>query len=278
MTTTIKTALRFASQQLNDVTESPALEAEILMIYVLKVERSFLYAHSEDTLDPCLYLQFNQLVLKRCEGLPIAYIIHQQEFWSLSLYVDSSTLIPRPETELLVEKALERLNCSQANILELGTGSGAISIALAHERPNWLITAVDISEPTLEIAKKNATTHHLKQITFIQSDWYSALSSITFDMIISNPPYIETADPHLQHGDLRFEPPQALSSGADGLHAIKHIIMHAHQYLTQNGFLLLEHGYQQKVPVAELMRKYQFKKIECFQDLQGHPRATIGYR
>lgn len=275
--TTIKSAVQLAGTKISHVTDMPLLEAEILLTYLLNVPRSFLYAHAEDQLEVSIEQRFNQLIIHRAQGTPIAYLTNQKEFWSLILRVNESTLIPRPETELLVEKALELTTNPTASVLELGTGSGAIAIALAHERPHWHITAIDISQDALAIAQHNAQNYQLNQITFLHSDWFNALPPFQYDIIISNPPYIETSDIHLQQGDVRFEPQLALSSGIDGLTAIRHIIQKAPFFLKSNGFLLMEHGYQQDKAIAHLLKTHHFHQIECFKDLQGHPRVSVGY-
>lgn len=275
--TSIKTALIEAHALLSTQSDSARLDAEILLGHLLKVTRTFLYTHATDALDPDMLKAYQKLVLKRIAGEPIAYITGVKEFWSIPLSVNNSTLIPRPETELLVESVLTLLPQEEASILDLGTGSGAIAIALAVTKPLWKITAVDLNPSTLKVAKNNALTLGLNNITFIQSDWFTAIPEQQFDAILSNPPYIEENDPHLCEGDVRFEPLLALTSGADGLNALTTIIQHGPRYLKQNGIMLLEHGYNQAHVVKQLLKQAHFDKVQCFYDLQHHPRVSIGY-
>jgi len=249
-----------------------------LLLYIIKKNRAFLYAHSEHVLQAKLYQTFEALILKRLEGIPIAYLTNTREFWSLPLYVTSDTLIPRPETELLIELALsylgKRPTCS---VLELGTGTGAISLALATEKPQWNILAVDLSKPALLVAQKNAKQHHAQNITFMESNWFQSIPQQTFDLIISNPPYLAEQDPHQHKGDLRFEPKQALVSGADGLDDLKHIIQESQRYLMPGGLLLLEHGYNQGQAVTDSLSHENYHKVKCLQDTAGLDRVSIGW-
>lgn len=275
--TTIKQALQDATRQLEHHEEA-RLEAEVLLCHTLGVSRAFLYAHSDDSLPPNTEEAFNQLIYRRKQGEPVAYLTGSKEFWSLPLRVNLSTLIPRSETELLVEKTLLLAPDKACDVLELGTGSGAISIALAHEKPHWHFQATDISGAALETAMLNAQSLSLTHIHFLQSDWFSALpSGCFFDVIVSNPPYIEEDDPHLFQGDLRFEPKNALASGSDGLDALRTIINEAGHFLKPGGLLALEHGYQQADTVKALLQAKEFRNIICHRDLQGHPRVTTAY-
>lgn len=271
--TTIKQALEKAALRLKPHEEA-RLDAEVLLCHALQASRAFLYAHSEDKLSPALDDAFGALIEARQAGQPIAYLTGVKEFWSLPLSVNPSTLIPRPETELLVETTLQLAPKETIDLLELGTGSGAISIALAHSRPHWRFTATDISDLALQTAQANAKELALTQIEFLNSDWFEDLPLKHVDMIVSNPPYIEENDPHLNQGDLRFEPQNALASGPDGLNALRSIICGATHFLKPQGFLLLEHGYQQAEAVKTLLEAQQFQKITCHLDLQGHPRVT----
>jgi release factor glutamine methyltransferase len=249
-----------------------SFEAEILLAQILKKDRAYLYTYPETRLSNAESLAFQQNITKRKQGLPIAYIMQEREFWSLTLHVSPDTLIPRHETELLVEIALAY---SQENlkVLELGTGSGAIAIALAHERPNWQITAIDNSIAALAIAKSNKAKYNLTNINFLHSDWFSEIPD-KYNIIISNPPYIAVCDPHLDQGDLRFEPQGALSSGPDGLDALRLIIAHSSDYLLRGGILILEHGYTQAALVAALFTQNNFSKIKHYHDLSNHLRAS----
>lgn len=274
----IKAALREASTRLAESSPTAQLDAELLLLHVIKKNRAFLYAHSEEVLEAKLYHAFEVVISKRIEGIPIAYLTNEREFWSLPLYVTSDTLIPRPETELLIELTLsllgERSTCS---VLELGTGTGAISLALATEKPHWNITAADISKAALLIAQKNAERHQAKNIIFMQSNWFKAIPEQAFDLIISNPPYLAEQDPHQHEGDLRFEPKQALVSGVDGLDDLTHIIHESHDYLAPGGLLLLEHGYHQGKAVTDNLSRTNYQDVQCWQDAAGLDRVSGGW-
>lgn len=268
-------------QSIHKLTDSPTarLDAELLLTMVLDRRRSYLYSHPEQVLSNEQYEHFSQLLKQRQHGKPIAYLTGKQAFWSLTLAVNHAVLIPRPETELLVEKALslfDRKACIR--VLELGTGSGAIALALAHERPHWQIMASDHAKSALAQAQHNATQLSIGNIRFIHSDWYQQLSKQVFDIIISNPPYLAENDPHLSRGDLRFEPISALASGEDGLTAIHQIIAQAPPFLAADGYLLLEHGYQQSDAVAQQLTAHHFHHIRHYKDLAGQPRMSIGQR
>ena len=250
------------------------LEAELLLAHVLQKPKSFLYAHPEYTPTPQEELHFNALIQKRLSGTPIAYLLGEKEFWSLPFYVNEHVLIPRPETELLVELAL-KTTTKEAVIADLGTGSGAIAIALKHERPQWTVIATDQSTEALNIAKRNAERNK-NPIEFYQGNWCEALPSIQLDLIISNPPYIDPQDPHLTQGDLRFEPKSALSAENHGMADIETIAQQAHSFLKPQGWLMLEHGYQQSELVQACLRKNEYQQIETKTDLAGLPRVTIG--
>jgi len=274
----IKSALRNARARLAESSPTPQLDTEILLLYIIKKNRTFLYAHSDQTLDDKQHQQFEALILKRSEGVPIAYLINEREFWSLPLYVTPDTLIPRPETELLIELVLSRYGArSTCSVLELGTGTGAISIALATEKPHWNILAADVSKPALLVAEKNAARHNAQNITFMHSNWFESIPKQAFDLIISNPPYLAEQDPHQHEGDLRFEPKQALVSGSDGLNDLSHIIRESRNYLTPGGLLLLEHGYNQGAAVTGALSDASYKNIQCWQDTAGLDRVSGGY-
>ena len=276
--TTIKHALQQATARLKTTSSTPRIDAETLLLHTLKNTRAFLYAHDTDVLNPGVLATFEALIANRSLGVPIAYLTQSKEFWSLPLRVTPATLIPRPETELLVECTLALLaEQQQATILELGTGSGAIAIALAASRPDWHITACDISNDALNIATHNASQCKLNNITWIHSNWFQSIPPQTFDAIISNPPYLADNDPHLSQEDLRFEPRLALTSGADGLTALSHIIQTAPRYLKSQGCILLEHGYQQTEQVFHLLKTAHFEKLQNWLDLQHHPRVSGGF-
>lgn len=250
------------------------LEEEVLLAHVLGVNRSYLYAHPERTLTETEQTQFAMLMNRHEKGEPIAYLTGHREFWSLDLMVTADTLIPRPETELLVETVLE-FNTGDL-IADLGTGSGAIALALAYERPDWTLYATDSSKNALAIAKKNAERLNIKNIYFYQGFWCAALPEIKLDLIVSNPPYIAEGDLHVEQAVLAYEPLSALISGEGGLQDIKHIIQEAAFYLKSGGYLLLEHGFEQAKIVQNIFLEVGYTNITTRRDLSGLPRVTIG--
>lgn len=274
----IKRALNLAIFQLEDYSSTPRTDAEVLLAYVLAKSRTYLYAHPETLLTKPQLQTFQQLVAKRSLGTPVAYITGTREFWSLPLKVNEETLIPRPETELIVELSLTLLKDKPgARILDLGTGSGAIAVALAKERADWQITACDCSEGALQTAEANATHLGLMNIYFYHSDWFSAIETPeTFHAVVSNPPYIAANDPHLSEGDVRFEPQLALIGGLNGLSALEHIIQHSIARLEPDGLLLIEHGFDQKLAVTSMLNDYGYQEVNCWQDLQGNDRVSSG--
>jgi release factor glutamine methyltransferase len=272
---TIKAAIIFATNLLTSPT--PRLDAEKLLAHALKKSRSYCFSHPEQTLTPLQEKIFEELVARRKQGEPVAYILGKQGFWNSDFLVTPATLIPRPETEMLVENTLALLPIEhEIRVADLGTGSGAIALSLAAECPNWRVTATDISEAALEVAKQNAENNALRNLEFQQGAWCLAILGKNFHAIVSNPPYIAENDPHLSHGDLRFEPHGALIAGPDGLDALREIISNAGDHLLNGGYLLLEHGYTQGKSVRELMALSGFKKIRTEHDLAGHERITIG--
>ncbi|MHB1946496.1 MAG: peptide chain release factor N(5)-glutamine methyltransferase [Gammaproteobacteria bacterium] len=275
MSPSIASVLAVANVQLSTVTDVPQLEAEILLGHVLKASRAYLHTWPEKILENSQYTLFLDLLNRRKLGEPIAYLIGHREFWSLDLRVAPCVLIPRPETELLVELVLKSIENEQAVIADLGTGSGAIALALAYERPNWTIHATDISLDALEIAKINAAEHQLANIVFHQGKWCDALPQIKFDAIVSNPPYITSTDPHLHQGDLRFEPKGALVSDGEGLQDIQQIILTAKNYLQPGGLLFLEHGFQQAENILSIFKKAGYTFAKTHQDLADLDRVTI---
>ncbi|MGL5742688.1 MAG: peptide chain release factor N(5)-glutamine methyltransferase [Legionella sp.] len=259
--------------------QKPNLEAEILLGHVLDKTRAYLFAHHEELLTQQQWETFQNLMTQRAQGVPIAYLIGEREFWSLNLKVNKHTLIPRHETERIVELALEYIPDESAlHILELGTGSGAIALALAKERPRWQIVACDISHEALDIAKENARRHQLNNVSFYHSNWFSNIPQRQYHAVIANPPYIAPHDPHLQEGDLCFEPQNALVSGQEGLADLQCIIEHAQKSLLPDGLLLLEHGYDQKLKVYAILNELRYKNVHCWQDIQGHDRVSGGWR
>ncbi|MDQ1363894.1 MAG: release factor glutamine methyltransferase [Pseudomonadota bacterium] len=274
----IQQLIQHATQLLTGISDTAKADVEILLAHTLRKSRTFLYTWPQHEIDDAAKKQFEQYLAQRITGKPVAYITGEREFWSLNLQVTTDTLIPRPETELLIEHALRLLPETEIKIADLGTGSGAIALALASERPMWHITATDQSAATLEIAHRNAQKPGLKNIRFVQGNWFEPLGNERFHAIISNPPYIPENDIHLSQGDVRFEPAIALSSGHDGLDAIRHIVQHAPDYLLAGGLLMIEHGYDQKQDVKEIFQHNKFIKIEQLHDLGGNPRVTLGYK
>ncbi len=275
----IKKALNQAITLLMPRSPSAQIDAEVLLAHTLKTTRTYLYTHPEKVLDNTQHAAYQQLIAKRCEGYPVAYLTGHREFWSLPLHLSEDTLIPRPETELLVELTLALLkDRSPAFILDLGTGSGAVALALAAERPDWQVLAVDSSQAAIDIAHHNASQLGLSNVRTLCSDWFSSLPHQRFDAIISNPPYIAADDPHLQQGDVRFEPRHALISGVDGMESLAHLIQHGYDHLLPGGLLLLEHGFQQKPQVTTLLCQRGYEHVRCWKDGQGHDRVSGGWR
>ncbi|MDO9064915.1 MAG: peptide chain release factor N(5)-glutamine methyltransferase [Sulfuricella sp.] len=253
------------------------LEAQILLCHAIQQPRSWLAAHDRDPIPPEQAAAFTALLQRRLQGEPIAYILGEREFYSLDFKVTPAVLIPRPETELLVDLALERLPAGiPCRVLDLGTGSGAVAVTLALHRPQTDVVAVDQSAAALEIARENAQRLGTGNLRLIQSGWYSALDGEKFDLIVSNPPYIAAADPHLTQGDVRFEPPSALASGADGLDDIRAIIRDAAAHLKPDGWLLFEHGYNQAAACRELLAQAGFEQVASAADLAGIERISYG--
>jgi release factor glutamine methyltransferase len=291
------------------------IEVQMLLQSVLKVPRSYLLAHPEQVLNATQHAAFDSLLRRRLQGEPVAHILGEREFFGLSFRVTPATLIPRPETELLVELALKRILSASApsparstpvgtpllrsdpsavpqtggggrqagrerafQVLDLGTGSGAIAIAIAHARPDTVVTAVDASKDALQVARENAQRLDIANVSFRQSDWFSALEGQCFDLIVSNPPYIAAGDAHLAQGDVRFEPLSALASGADGLDDIRSIVSQAGTYLEHGAWLLLEHGYDQAAQVCDIFHQNGFAEVFSAKDIAGIDRVSGGVK
>ncbi|MFT5506415.1 MAG: release factor glutamine methyltransferase [Gammaproteobacteria bacterium] len=277
MTENIESALRRATASFADCSDSAKLDAEILLAHVLRKSRSFLYTWPHQSLELHQLKDFNNLIEQRLQPTPIAYLIGSREFYSLQFEINHDVLVPRPETELLVDKALELCDLHHLNkVIDLGTGSGIIPICLKKQRPDLSITATDISSDCLNLAKRNAIKHQTK-INWVQSNWYESLDpDYQFDLIISNPPYIAADESWLQIGDLPAEPLLALSSGETGLESIKVIVRGACQFLTPAGHLIMEHGHEQSDAIVALMAESKFKEIYTLEDFNHLPRLTGG--
>jgi len=252
-------------------------EAELLLLHVLDKPRSWLFAHATDPVADADMAAFHALLARRVAGEPVAYLLGHRGFWTLDLGVSPATLIPRPETELLVELALARLPADTAlAVADLGTGSGAIALALASERPHAAVTATDLSAAALDVARGNAARNGLARVRFVQGAWFEPLQGERFDLIASNPPYIASNDPHLQQGDLRHEPATALASGIDGLDDIRHIVAAAGAHLLPGGWLLIEHGWDQGAAIRALFEQAGFAQVHTERDLEQRDRVTRG--
>ncbi|MEI6068548.1 MAG: peptide chain release factor N(5)-glutamine methyltransferase [Methylococcaceae bacterium] len=276
---TIKNLLAHATNTLSSYSDSPLLDAEVLLGFVLEKPRTYLRAWCDNSLTDQQLATFEALIKQRQQGTPIAYLTGTREFWSRNFTVTPDVLIPRPDTELLIELSLDLIPKDEAvKLIDLGTGSGIIAVTLAAERPNALITAVDASFAALTIAKQNAQLYQLSNITFYQSDWFSKVPNTQFDCVVSNPPYIDSADEHLRQGDVRFEPKTALIAEDQGLSDIQIIADKARSYLKPAGHLLIEHGYNQAIQVQAIFNALAYDKVQSYQDLSGQPRVTYGQK
>ncbi len=274
---TYKALLDDATQQLYTTSDTPRIDCEVLMQHLLNKDIAWLISYGDTTASPEHTKAFYDLVTKRQNGTPIAYITGSRDFWSLRLKVDENVLIPRPDTETLVEHALECMPTGKTiNVLDLGTGSGAIALSIAKERPLSNVIALDYQAGALEIAKQNSLLNNVTNVEFRLSDWFEALDrSEQFDLIASNPPYVEPGDHHLDQGDLRFEPISALTALEGGFADIRNIIETAPSYLKNNGYLIIEHGYNQADEVASIFHANDFVDVALFKDINDLPRCTL---
>ncbi|TDB03139.1 peptide chain release factor N(5)-glutamine methyltransferase [Halomonas marinisediminis] len=256
------------------------LDAEVLLCHVLGVERTWLYTWGDRRADVEAAARFRALVARREAGEPVAYLTGEREFWGLRLATDPSTLIPRPDTETLVESALSLAEEPEGKLLDLGTGSGAIALAFASERPAWRVLGLDIRPEAVALAQHNATRLALANVEFRESDWFAALKDeeckTRFSLIVSNPPYIAEDDPHLAMGDVRFEPRSALVADGDGLADLNHLVTMAREHLLPGGWLLLEHGWSQAAAVREALVAAGYREVASRRDLGGHERVSLG--
>ncbi len=275
--TTIQHRLDSATGFLTAVSTSPRLDAEVLLAFILEKNRSYLRAWNDKELDTLAFARFESLIKQRQQGIPIAYLTGSREFWSRDFIVSPDVLIPRPDTELLIELCLTQIPIESAfKILDLGTGSAAIAVTLAAERSNAKIIAVDSSAAALAIAQENARKHNCSNVEFILSDWFAAVPQIQFDLIVSNPPYIADDDEHLSQGDVRFEPKSALIASENGLRDIRTIASHAKLYLKPCGTLWFEHGYNQAQAVQTILTELNYADVQTYHDLAGQARVTTG--
>ncbi|HEV2321196.1 MAG TPA: peptide chain release factor N(5)-glutamine methyltransferase [Gammaproteobacteria bacterium] len=277
MSATLAALLDAAATELAAASPAPRLDAELLLAHALGKRRSYLRAYPEKHLDAPALQAFRRLLAARKGGEPIAYLTSKREFWSLPLKVTPATLIPRHETELLVELALQRIPQSAAwRLLDLGTGSGAVALALACERPHCRITATDLSMAALAVAADNTADLGFGNVELLTGDWFAPLGERRFHLIVSNPPYVREDDPHLRMGDVRFEPRSALTAGSDGLRDLSRIIASAPSYLEQGAWILLEHGHDQGAAVRALLSEHGFRDVATSRDMQGVERVSGG--
>jgi len=257
--------------------DSARRDTEILLSHCLGRPRAWLYTWPEKEVEAESARRFRQMLDGRRNGQPIAYLIGEREFWSLPLLVNAATLIPRPETETLVSWALDLELPGEARVLDLGTGSGAIALAVASARPDWQVTGIDASEAALQVARANGEHTGLQGVRFLRSDWYGAVRGLRFHALLGNPPYVDVGDPHLACGDVRFEPRTALVSADGGLADLRHLVRGAPAHLLDGGWLLLEHGFEQAPAVRDMLAAAGFGSVRTRRDLEGRERITGGY-
>lgn len=280
---TLDALLKQAAQRLQAAgSSSPRIDAEVLLCHVLGRDRTWLYTWGDKICPLWEQARFDALIAARVQGMPVAYLTGEREFWGLRLATSPDTLIPRPDTETLVELALSRAVLPSGHLLDLGTGTGAIALAFASEQPLWQVLGVDLRFEAVTLANHNARSLDITNARFLQSDWFAALESYDeagtlFDIIVSNPPYIAADDPHLAEGDVRFEPRSALVADASGMADLLHLVNTAQRYLAASGWLLLEHGFKQAAMVREALKNAGYQNVESVRDLGGHERVTLGH-
>jgi len=274
---TVSQIIREVSDELAEVSSSAQLDAELLFMHAFDWSRTQLFIKNQESVEADQLEVFHSLIQRRKQGEPIAYIIGEQEFWSLPLQVNKDTLIPRPETEHLVEEALKKIPLDVSwDIIDLGAGSGAIALAVASERKASHVLAVDLSESALAVAENNSKKLNIGNVKFVFSSWFTRVPQQQFHIVLSNPPYIEESDEHLSQGDVFFEPRSALVSGTDGLDDIRQISSSAYDYLHPNGWLMFEHGWNQAEKVQQILKNNGYQQISSINDLANIPRITIG--
>lgn len=274
---TIAQLLQWAVEQLT-ASESPKLDAEVILCFLLEKDRSYLFTWDDKVMDDDIIGRFTALIMRRQAGEPVAHILGYREFWSLELEVSADTLIPRPDTELLVEQALACMPTNACQVLDLGTGTGAIALALASESPQATVTAIEYQQGAAALARRNVKRCGF-DVAVLQGSWFEPLkASQRFDVIVSNPPYIDAHDPHLAMGDVRFEPLTALVAADNGLADLKHIISQGYQFLTVDGWLLVEHGFEQGVAVRALFTASNYHQVVTHKDYGNNDRITVGQR
>lgn len=272
---TIEYLLSIYSKKLESVSDSTRIDIERLLCHVLKVSTSYLYTWSEKSLTEDEFQQFSELFKRRLKGEPIAYLTGNQGFWDLEFIVDKHTLIPRADTEVLIETILDKFSLhNKLQVLDLGTGSGAIALSIAHARADWQVTAIDYCKHALKIATHNKDHYQLSNVKLLQGSWYQPVANKQFDIIVSNPPYIAPSDPALCTHVRQYEPTAALIANDNGLADIEHIVCHGKAHLKESGFMIIEHGFQQAQSVADIFRAYGYDNIQHYHDLNGHIRAT----
>ncbi|TVU89727.1 peptide chain release factor N(5)-glutamine methyltransferase [Vreelandella titanicae] len=261
---------------------SPRVDAEVLLCHVLGRDRTWLYTWGDKACPLWEQARFDALIAARVQGTPVAYLTGEREFWGLRLATSPDTLIPRPDTETLVERALGCVTQPTGRMLDLGSGTGAIALAFASEQPDWQVVGVDLRFEAVTLATRNAQALAITNAQFLQSDWFDALEAFEeadkcFDIVVSNPPYIAANDPHLSAGDVRFEPRSALVADAEGMADLLHLVHAAQHYLTASGWLLLEHGYNQADKVRSALKSAGYQSVESIRDLGGYERVTLGH-
>lgn len=268
--------LRALAEQLEELSDSPQLDVDLLLSKVLDRPTSYLMTWPSKALEQAQLSEFEALLARRKSGEPVAYLLGAQAFWTLDLEVSTETLIPRADTETLVEQALQLSLPSQARVLDLGTGTGAIALALASERASWQISGVDRVLAAVELARRNAERNNLSRVSFAQGSWFEPVAGQLYELIVSNPPYIDPADPHLSQGDVRFEPASALIADEQGMADIRWIAERAREHLVVGGWLMFEHGYDQGLACQALLTSLGYTDVSCQQDLGARDRVTMG--